>query len=302
LPRKPGSHFRQGRAITGGGCSLRHAGCLADLLKCQAGESFQLHDFPQVGLQSFHRGRHGFGVLSGVGVTGVVPEELFGGQRQRLLFPLASCFAGSQPGGFVTGDRDHISFQVIDLGEFFPHPGEANERFLQGIFGIFWDNPRVYNPASYMVCAPLVIAWGWVTLRARPSARRTWLALAAIAALTMLPVYHRQMDTKLLLITVPACAMLWAEGGRIGRLALALTTAGFVLTGDIPWAIFFGFISKLHLPATVLTGQILTAVQVFPAPLILLVMGIFYLRMYVRRTSPDNGRRSNQSEGLIGAA
>jgi hypothetical protein len=153
---------------------------------------------------------------------------------------------------------------------------------LQGIFGIFWDNPRVYNPASYMVCAPLVIAWGWVTLRARPSARRTWLALAAIAALTMLPVYHRQMDTKLLLITVPACAMLWAEGGRIGRLALALTTAGFVLTGDIPWAIFFGVISKVHLPAYALTEKLLMAVQIFPVPLILLVIGVFYLWVYAR--------------------
>ena len=173
---------------------------------------------------------------------------------------------------------------------------------LQAVLSVFRDDPRFYNPVSYLLFAPLLLLLAFVTLRSLPSQKRAWLALAAIAALTMLPVYHRQMDTKLLLLTVPACAMLWAEGGLIGWFALVVNATGFVLTGDLPWAIFFGFISKLHLPATALTGQILTAVQVFPAPLILLVMGIFYLRMYVRRTSPDNGRRSNQSEGLIGAA
>jgi hypothetical protein len=156
---------------------------------------------------------------------------------------------------------------------------------LQTAISVFRDDPRIYNAASYLVCAPLLLAWAFVTLRSRPSFARAWLALAAIAALSMLPVYHRQVDAKLLLLTVPACAMLWAEGGLIGWLALLVNTAGFVLTGDIPWAIFLGLINNLHLPTTWLSGQILMAAQVFPAPLILLVMGIFYLWVYVRRCS-----------------
>jgi hypothetical protein len=99
----------------------------------------------------------------------------------------------------------------------------------------------------------------------------------------MLPVYHRQLDAKLLLLTVPACAILSAEGGLIRRLALLATTAGFVLTGDLTWAFLLGLISKLPLSMTGLSEEILTAVQVFPAPLILLVMGVFYLWVYVRR-------------------
>jgi hypothetical protein len=153
---------------------------------------------------------------------------------------------------------------------------------LQTAISVLWDDPRFYNLVSYLICAPLVLAWGFITLRSRPSTRRAWLALAAITALSMLPVYHRQVDARLLLLTVPACAMLWAEGGRIGRLALAVTTAGLVLTGDIPWAIFFGVTSKLHLPANALTGKVLVAVQVFPVPLTLLVMGAFYLWIYAR--------------------
>ena len=153
---------------------------------------------------------------------------------------------------------------------------------LQTVLSVFRDDPRFYNSASYIICAFVLLVWTFVTLRSRPSPRRTWLALAAIAALTMLPVYHRAQDTKLLLFAVPASAMLWAEGGRIGRLALLVTSAGFVLTGDLPWVVILSLISRLHLPATRLSGWIVMAVQVFPIPLILLLMGVFYLWAYVR--------------------
>jgi hypothetical protein len=156
---------------------------------------------------------------------------------------------------------------------------------LQVAISYFWDDPRIYNAASYLVFALLLLVWVFVTLRSRPSPARTWLALAAIAPLTMLPFYHRQNDTLLLLLTVPACAMLWAEGGRIGRLALLVNVAGLVLTGFLPWAFFYSLTSNLHLPATQLSGKIMMAVQAFPPPLILLAMGIFYLWVYARRCS-----------------
>ena len=155
---------------------------------------------------------------------------------------------------------------------------------LQEVISVFRDDPRIYNPASYLICAPLLLVWIFATLRSRPTAARILLGLAAIAPLTMLPFYHRQYDAKLLLLAVPACAMLWAEGGLIGRLALLVTTAGFVFNGDIFFAIVIRILTS-HLPATVLSGQIQAAVLVFPAPLILLVMSIFYLWVYVRRCS-----------------
>jgi hypothetical protein len=127
--------------------------------------------------------------------------------------------------------------------------------------------------------------WIVVTLRSRFSIEKAWLALAAIAALSMLPVYHRIYDSKLLLLTVPACALLWSEGRLIGRLALLVNTVAFVLTGDVPWAIIFGVIS--HLPPTTpwLSGWVLTAIVVFPVPTILLVMSIFYLWVYASRSA-----------------
>jgi hypothetical protein len=87
----------------------------------------------------------------------------------------------------------------------------------------------------------------------------------------------------MLLLTVPACAMLWAEGGVIGWLALLLNTAGFVLTGDISWIALLGLMHRLLPASSALSAQIPTAMQVFSAPLILLLMAIFYLWIYVKR-------------------
>ena len=153
---------------------------------------------------------------------------------------------------------------------------------LQSILSVFRDDPHFYNLGSYTVAAPLLAVWAIITLRGRISPSKTWLALASIAAISMLPVYHRQYDAKLLLLTLPACVMLWAEGRPLGRLALLVNTAGFVLTGDLTWAILLGLIGHLHLDGTGFSGWLSTALQVFPAPLMLLGMAIFYLWIYAR--------------------
>jgi hypothetical protein len=158
---------------------------------------------------------------------------------------------------------------------------------LQAAVSVFRDDPRIYNPASYLVCGALMLAWSVRTLRSRFLQARAWLALAAIVPLTMLVTYHRSYDAKLLLLTVPACAMLWAEGGQIGWIALLATTAGIVLTADIPLTILMILTKNLRISTVGLPGQILTVVLTRPVPLILLAMGIIYLWVYVRRANSD---------------
>jgi hypothetical protein len=177
---------------------------------------------------------------------------------------------------FVPGSIDH------------PGPGASGVLGLvnlQQFISVFRDDSHIYNPVSYLVCASLVIAWAFVTLRSSPKPTRVCLALAAIAPLSLLPVYHHLYDTKLLLLTVPACAMLWVKGGLIGRLSLLVNTLGFVVTADLPGAILFGPNSRLHLSSTELSGKILTAALTWPVPLMLLAMGIFYLWVYARSCS-----------------
>jgi hypothetical protein len=76
-------------------------------------------------------------------------------------------------------------------------------------------NPRIYNPGSCFAGGTLVLAWAIITLKSR-SRPNPGLALAAIAAISMLPAYHRQQDLKLLLLAVPACALLWSETSKTG--------------------------------------------------------------------------------------
>jgi hypothetical protein len=154
---------------------------------------------------------------------------------------------------------------------------------LQSTISVFRDDQRIYNPVSYLVCGALLLAWSYRTLSLRISQRRAWLALAAVVPLTMLVTYHRPYDAKLLLLSVPACAILWAEGGPIAWIALLVNTAGVVSTGDIPLTILQILTKNMHLSTAGLSGQVLTVVLMQPTPLILLAMSIFYLWIYMRR-------------------
>jgi hypothetical protein len=156
---------------------------------------------------------------------------------------------------------------------------------LQSVVSVFRDDPHFYNPVTYVICGIPLRLWSVTTLRTRSSAAKAWLALAAIAPLTMLVTYHRPYDAKLLLLTVPACAMLWAEGGVIGWLALLVDTIGIAMTGDFPLALLVGLTNNLHPDITKFSGQMQYIALLRPVPLILLAMSVFYLWIYVLRCS-----------------
>ncbi len=58
------------------------------------------------------------------------------------------------------------------------------------------------------------------------------VAIAALACLALLPIYHRQYDTRILLLTFPAAAYLLADTRRRiwGALGLMLLAVATVLT------------------------------------------------------------------------
>lgn len=185
-----------------------------------------------------------------------------------------------------------------DINDPGPTNGSSNSAAmvidLQSVISVFRNDSRIYNPVSYLICGSLLLIWTVRTLKSSYSQAKGWLALATIAPLTMLVTYHRPYDAKLLLLAVPACAMLWAEGGLVGWFALLLTLTGIVMTGDFPLTAIVAQLSKSpHANTSTLSGKILTVVMARPAPLILLILGIFYLWVYVRRTGPDTERDSS---------
>jgi hypothetical protein len=165
---------------------------------------------------------------------------------------------------------------------------------LQSALILLRQDPRFYNLVSYLVCGVPLLIWSVRTITSRFTPARAWLALASVVPLTMVVTYHRPWDAKLLLLTVPACAILWAEGGAIRWIALLLSAAGIVMTGDIPLTILTILTRNIGISTGGLPGKLLTVVELRPVPLILLAMGIFYLWMYLRR---DPGRDAGAEHG-----
>lgn len=151
---------------------------------------------------------------------------------------------------------------------------------LQAALSVWLKDPHTYNRATYLVVGLSIAVWMLFVLRRVRTPESHRLAIAAIAVLTLLPVYHRPYDAKLLMLTVPACAMLWAEGGAKRWLALTFTLGGVLLTSEVPLAILI-ICSKALAFSPAFPSDKTVIVLLFP-PLALLSMGCFFLWAYVR--------------------
>jgi hypothetical protein len=167
---------------------------------------------------------------------------------------------------------------------------------LQAITSAIWSDPRIYNIASQLVCGILILVWSFTTLRTRPSVSKAWLALAAAVPLTMLVTYHRPYDTKLLLLTIPACTILWAQGGPLGRLAVLLNACAIFVTGDLFLALVSHNTRNIDLSGASYAHRVLVGILSQPAPLVLLVLAVFYLSVYVRSVRRQND--IDETDGL----
>jgi hypothetical protein len=168
-----------------------------------------------------------------------------------------------------------------------PGPAGMDERgfspiiSLQNSVSVFRDDTHFYNPISYAIGGGLILAWMVEVLRRRRSREGALLGLAAISILTLLPVYHRAEDAKLLLLTIPACAMLWAAGGARRWVALGFTAAAIFVTSDLPIVALVAATGKMAVSPSSPGGKLaLLALQ--PAPLVLLGAGCFYLWVFAR--------------------
>ena len=184
--------------------------------------------------------------------------------------------------------RSNVALSSSATGRDNPGPSSLNAHKagvivdLQTILSVFRDDPHFYDPAAYLFCGLLILLWLIITLRAQLLPSTTWLALAAISPLSLLPIYHRSHDAKILLLSIPACAMLWAEGRLIRWFAVGLTSAGIVFTGDFPLMILAWFTRNSQMPSNTF-GRIQAVMLTRPAALVLLAMGMFYLLLYFRR-------------------
>jgi hypothetical protein len=118
----------------------------------------------------------------------------------------------------------------------------------------------------------------------------------------MLPTYHLQHDAKILLLTIPGCAMLWSQGNRVGRLSLLFTCAAIVINGDMFSVIRILLTHSILVPHPNFGSELATAMLTRPAPLILFAAGIFYVWTVVTRGAlpieVKNGQQKGPDHGL----
>jgi hypothetical protein len=112
-------------------------------------------------------------------------------------------------------------------------PRQANQEAvgdtnLQTLTSIFFADADTFNLIAYSIFLGLLIAWITVVSRSNASLEVHFLALAALSVLSLIPVYHRFYDTRLLLLTVPAIAVIFQKGRIMGWLIAVLTVLAVI--------------------------------------------------------------------------
>ena len=112
------------------------------------------------------------------------------------------------------------------------NPQSINLADLEVVFAALRDQASFYTGAALACSLALLAGWLVPAIRLRNTLGKHVLCVAAIVCLTQLPIYHRQYDTRLLLLAFPAVAflLLRPHRRRWGWAGLALLALGMILT------------------------------------------------------------------------
>lgn len=176
-----------------------------------------------------------------------------------------------------------------------PRPQASSDRTagvminLQAGISLFDDDERIYNAVTVAICGAMMLIWAREILMDRRAAEHIWYALAGAAPMTMLLIYHRSYDAKLLLIGLPACARLWKARDARGWTALLLAVFSIGLLNEISLSMLATMTSGLPVHQSGLNRYTPLAVLAHPAPFTLLAMSLFYLWVYrdIRRAGAE---------------
>ena len=99
---------------------------------------------------------------------------------------------------------------------------------LQSLTSIFFAEAGTFNRVAYLIFLVLLAALIMVVPWSRASGETHLLALGALSILTLMPVYHRFYDTRLLFLTVPAVAVIFQKRRILGGLIAVLTVLAVI--------------------------------------------------------------------------
>jgi hypothetical protein len=154
--------------------------------------------------------------------------------------------------------------------------GAAQFTNLQADLAMWDGSSRRVDWMAYGIGAALLAAWGWLMLRLAEPRRGMFAALAAIACVGLLPVYHREYDLTLLAVSFPALLVLVRERRRWRFPALALTALLLLVSPHMRHG-WVRFASGARALAWVPEEGVRTVFFLRPLPWLLLLLSVVYL-------------------------
>ena len=153
----------------------------------------------------------------------------------------------------------------------------VNMANLQALLAPLLPAQKTYTVAAAAVSLLILAAWAWLALRTPQSLPKHLLAIASMSCILLLPVYHRQYDTRILLLLLPATAWLLLYRRRSwGIAALCLSGFGVIVTAHQ----FLGVLTRTHHPAILHASALRTVLMYRPLPFIELILACFFLAAF----------------------
>jgi hypothetical protein len=131
-----------------------------------------------------------------------------------------------QSADWKTTLQNNLTSTLSPGGSADPRPGNTQaigDINLQSLSSIFFPTPGAFNAVAYLCFVGLLGAGVGAVVRAPLSLETNLVALAALSVLSLLPVYHRFYDTRLLLLSVPGAMMVLHRRRTLGVVILVLT-------------------------------------------------------------------------------
>ncbi len=148
------------------------------------------------------------------------------------------------------------------------HPQAVNLTDLQAVFAAVRDRARFYNGTALALSVLLFGAWLAPVVRLRNGLPKHLPAIAAMACLALLPIYHRQYDTRILLLAFPAVAFVLARRRAWGFVGLSLLTVATVVSTH-------QYLNRL-IPGSAGAGPARTLALYRPMPEVLLLLFLYF--------------------------
>jgi Glycosyltransferase family 87 len=99
---------------------------------------------------------------------------------------------------------------------------------LQTVTSIFFNDEKVFNDVAYAIFGMLLAVWVVAVMRMNPNLNNHLLSIGALTVLTLMPVYHRNYDSRFLLLAIPGTLIVFERRRILGAFLCVLTALATV--------------------------------------------------------------------------